>query len=185
MPIPQRQLLVLPNPWVVGCIDHLGRPAGRLPVDYYEHSQVPATFVGCRFAEVKEIEAAKFQRLGKIEVPFEPAHHDHRIIYSKEPVAIPNSAYYRDALKRGDLIAADARTAAAAGLSKFVKPEEALRAARAEAIGHFNASTGDNAHAEMGAFEPLWEGELPAAAPTPAAATSAPAASKSTDSKGS
>lgn len=187
MPIPIRQLLVLPNPWVVGCIDHLGRPAGRLPVDFYEHSQTPATFVGCRFAEVKEIAAAQIQKLGKREIEIAPARHDHRIAYSREPVSIPNSAYYRDAIKRGDLIAADERTARVSGLVKFVKPEEALAKAREEAIKHFNDHTAEDAHEEMGACEPLWFDDEPTGgSPAAKTASSAPAVatSKPTDSKG-
>lgn len=156
MPIPVKYLNVRSNPWIVGCIDHLGRPAGRVHVDPHEHSPVPATFVGCRFAEVKEIEAAKTMKLGKREIETAPARHDHRIAYSKENVSIPNSGYYRDAIKRGDLLPADEKTARHCGIAKFVKPEEALEKCRTEAIKNFNDSTGEDAHAEMGASEPLW-----------------------------
>lgn len=160
MPVPVRRLLVRPNPWIEGCIDHFGRPAGRVAVDPHEHSPIPATFVGCKFVDIKETVPEQITKIGKREISTAPARHDHRIAYSKEDVSIPNTGYYRDALKRGDLFPADAKTARAVGIAKFVPPDEALKQARESAIEHFNANTGEDAHAEMHAEyeggEPLW-----------------------------
>lgn len=198
MPVPVQKLLVRPNPWIEGCIDHLGRPAGRVHVDPQHGHVTYATFVGCKFVDVVETTPEQSIKVGKKEIPTAPARHDHRIAYSKEAVALPNTGYYRDALKRGDLFPEDEATARAAGIAKFVPPEDALKRARENAIAHFNANTGENAHAEMNELfqggEPIWladEAEQAAAdkavvkaATKSATPAPAPSADKTIDPKG-
>lgn len=201
MPVPVQKLLVRPNPWIEGCIDHLGRPAGRVHVDPQHGHVTYATFVGCKFVDVVETTPEQSIKVGKKEIPTAPARHDHRIAYSKEAVALPNTGYYRDALKRGDLFPEDEATARAAGIAKFIPADEALVAARKNAIAHFNANTGDDAHAEMhemfGGGEPLWlatedeqaatdkvAAKMPAASAKGAAPVSVTTTDKTTDPKG-
>jgi hypothetical protein len=89
---------------------------------------------------------------------------------------LPNTGYYRQAILCGDLIAADEKTLRAAGATGFVDPQKLLADARANAIAHFDASTGENAWVEMGSQEPLWldDETPPDAAPVAPPATPAP-----------
>jgi len=164
-----RTLRVHPNPYILGTVDHLGRPAGRVRCDYYEHAKTG--FVGAQLTDFVEVQPAVEQRMGGRTFVHSQARHDHRVTYSKVAVEIPNTAYYRDAIKRGDLFAADKKTWVACGgaAASFVEPKEALAKAKAEAIEHFDAATGEDAHKEMGAFEPIWIGDEAPAAPAAAA----------------
>lgn len=181
MPIPIRTLKVHPNPYVGDTIDHLGRPAGRVKCDYYEHSKTG--FVGAVLTDFVEVSPAIEHKIDGRSFSVVPAQHDHRVAYSRVAVEIPNTAYYRDAIKRGDLFAADVKTFVAAGgaAAQFVDPAKALAAARDAEIARFNAATGDDAHAEMGAFEPLWIGDEEPAL-KPAFTTKATGAAKTADS---
>lgn len=172
MPVPVPRLRVHPNPFVGSdhdgsSIDHLGRPAGRLPCDYHEHSKTG--WVGAKLTDLIETAPAQSFKIGKRSFDTAPARIEHRVAYSKIAVDIPNTAYYRDAIKRGDLFAADKKSWVASGgaAMTFVEPATALMKARANAIAFFNAATGDGAHAEMGSSEALWFGDDGAvAAPT-------------------
>lgn len=186
MPIPVSRLRVHPNPYVGSdhdgsSIDHLGRPAGRVPYDPYEDSprMPPDIGVGAKFANIRETHAAKSMRFGKRSVEHQAARFDHRIAYSKVAVELPNTGYYRDAVKSGHLFAADKKTWVASGgaAKDFVEPTVALAKAKADAIKHFDNATGEDAHKEMGAHEPLWFGGDEPAAPT--ATTALPAAAAS------
>jgi len=184
MPVPVTRLRVFPNPYIKETIDHLGRPAGRVKCDHYEHSKTG--LVGAKFAEVVETHPAQSYKVGKLNYTTAPARHDHRIAYSRVAVEIPNTGYYREAVKRGDLFAADKKTWVACGGAAltFVDPATALAKAKKETIEHFDASTGDGAHAEMGGHEPLWFGgdEPAAAAPVaPAEPVNASSAESPTD----
>lgn len=187
MPVPVPRLRVHPNPFVGSdhdgsSIDHLGRPAGRLPCDFHEHSKTG--WVGARLTDLVETAPAQSFKIGKRTFDTAPARVEHRVSYSKVSVDIPNTAYYRDAIKRGDLFAADKKSWVAAGgaAQAFVEPATALMKARANAIALFNAATGDGAHSDMGAFEPLWfDGDDSDPTP-PAAKSSAPTAPSKTTS---
>lgn len=152
MPFPNKKLKVHPNPWVF--IDHLGRPAGRLPFDGYEHSQSPGA-VGATITDVKLVQSAMIMRVAGRDLEVNPAQHDHRITYSKEAVEIPNTAYYRDAIKRFDLVAADSATAQEAGV-KFEDPSSVLSKLKLEAVARFNAETAEDAYSRFGAVEPIY-----------------------------
>jgi hypothetical protein len=175
MPVPVPRLRVHPNPFVGSdhdgsSIDHLGRPAGRVNCDYYEHSKTG--FVGAKLTDVVETHPAQSFKVGKKSFDAAPARHDHRVSYSRVSVEIPNTAYYRAAVKSGALFAADKKTWIACGGSAvtFVEPANALMKARAAAIELFNAATGEGAHQEMGSNEPLWFGGDDAATPVAPAA---------------
>lgn len=157
MPFPNSKLRVFPNPWVF--VDHLGRPAGRLPFDAYEGSP-SFGFVGATLTDVKLIAKEMVFRVAGQDIPVNPAQHDHRITYSKEPVEIQNTAYYRDAVKRLDLIAADSETASTCGLL-FVDPSRVLAKQKAEAIAKFDAETAEDAWKRFGAVEPIYTSSVP------------------------
>lgn len=169
MPIPVRTLSVLPNPWVERCIDHNGAPAAHLPIDSQDQSMAAAVFVGCKMVDTVETHATQYQRLGTKQIVISPARHYSRWAYSKAPVALPNTGYYRQAILCGDLIAADEKTLRAAGGVGFIDPQKVLADARENAIAHFDASTGEGAWVEMGSQEPIWiEDDAPSAPDAPA-----------------
>jgi hypothetical protein len=175
MPFPTAKLKVLPNPWTY--IDHAGQPAGRLPPDPYEDSP-SAGPVGARMTDVKEIQKAQMMRVAGVDMEVGSAQHTHRFVYAKDPVSIPNTPYYRNAVKCGDLIAADSKTAALCGL-KFEDPKSVLAKAKAAAIAKFDAETDEDAYKQFGSVEPLYvQDDAPATAvsvkPTPVT-TTAPA----------
>lgn len=178
MPIPVNRLRVHPNPFIVGTVDHLGRPAGRVPYDPFEDAprKLPDIGVGAKQTDVVVVAPAQSVRVGNQDFETSPARVDHRVSYSRVAVEIPNTPYYREAIQHGNLFAADRKTWTASGGSpnSFVEPKEALAKAREAAIGHFDASTGEDAHKEMGAHEPLWFGGEEPSAQKPAASAGKP-----------
>lgn len=190
MPITVRELSVVPNPWIEDCIDKRGFPAGRVHVDHHEHSPIQGSFVGCKIVDVREIASAVVQKIGKKTIEISAAVNDHRVAYVRKPLNIPNTAYYRDAISRGELFAADMKTAKAAGLTKFVPVEEAMSAARKNAIAHFDARTEEDAFNQLAEMdesypdhEPLWlksDEELEAEAKAAKATADAPVPALST-----
>ena len=170
MPLPSKKLRVFPNPWVY--IDHLGRPAGRLPFDAFEHSQSPGA-VGAEICDVKLVAAATVMRVAGRALEVQFPQHDTRIKYTRDPVSIPASNYYRDAVKRGDLVAADQETAALCGVT-FTDPAKALANAKAEAVAKFNAETGEDAYAAFGSVDPIFDTPSPLLS-APVAPTTEPA----------
>lgn len=156
MPFPTKKLKVFPNPWVY--IDHNGRPAGRLPPDPYEDSP-SARSIGATMTDVVEVQKPMVMRVAGMDLEVNPAQHEHRITYSREAVEIPNTPYYRNAIKCLDLIAADAETAAVSGV-KFEDPTVVLARVKAAAIKAFDAETGQDAHKKFGSVEPLFTDPL-------------------------
>lgn len=171
MPFPNKQLRVFPNPWLY--IDHLGRPAGRLPFDGYEHSPSFGA-IGATLTDVKLMVPANIMRVAGTDMEVTQAAHDHRITYSKDAVSIPNTAYYRDALKRYDLVAADKETAKEAGL-KFEEPYIVLNRLKVEAVKKFNAETDEDAYSRFGSVEPFFDSPVTNQAPAPVAVVAAKA----------
>ncbi len=162
MPFPTKKLRVFPNPWTF--IDHLGRPAGRLPPDGYEDSP-SAGPVGAMLTDVVEVQKTMTMRVAGQDVPVNLPQHDHRVVYSKDSVEIPNTAYYRYAVKSREIVAADAETAAVCGI-KFEDPAKLLAYLRSISITQFDAETGEDAYKKFGAVEPLYT--KPAASPVSA-----------------
>lgn len=152
MPFPSKKIRVFPNPYTY--IDHLGRPAGRLPFDGFEHSPNPG-FVGAAISNVVKIQSAMTARVAGVEMEVNPAQHDMRITYSADAVEIPKTHYYLDAIRRLDLIPADKETAQEAGV-KFEDPKKTLNDFRSEAIKRFDAETAEDAYSRFGSIEPLY-----------------------------
>lgn len=126
------QVKILPNPW--HSLDHEGRPAGACPRERMPN-QAPGSHQGYVGAVL----------YATVPVALEPGHQgtpsqDTVWHFSKEPVAYADPrAYYRKALQNGEVIAADEKSAAAAGL-KFLPYDAALAASRAEAVAKWRAA---------------------------------------------
>lgn len=143
MPVQKKKLKVLPNPWTY--IDHQGRPAGRVAVEQPKDGFDPRS-VGARIADNPELVSQA--RKG---VPLAQDIHEIEIEYSKEPVEVANTDYYRKRVIRGDLIAADRESFVAAGgrPKDFEAHQKHVDAKKAEAMAQFDIDNG------AGAFEAL------------------------------
>ncbi len=121
-------LLVWPNPF--HALDHEGRPAGVL--SYEPTGDGSRTFDARRFVGAtlqakitqKAIEGTAQQSLQR--TWFE---------YLEEPTEVTATPYYKHAIARGEIFAANKETARLSGISLgFVEPGELLERARKEAI---------------------------------------------------
>lgn len=149
MPVHQKKLRVLPNPWLH--IDEKGRPAGLVRLEQPTNGTAIHGWVGATVASVDEIEPAKRVKVaGRV---FEQKHAiEYRTFnHADQPVTVDNTPYYRKRVWSGDLIAFDQATATACGISarSFVKPETLLEQLKQAAIKQFDAENGE------GAFEAL------------------------------
>ncbi len=149
MSITVRTLWVLPNPWAA--IDHLGRPAAAVPVDPVDHDPHNRRWVGAT-CEAKLVKPAQRQRIGSQIVVVAEAEYDLEWTFTDAPVRLPNTPYYRERVKRGELLAADKATAAACNvkLAKFQDPKRYLETLKGEAIKEFDARNGDGAYEALG-----------------------------------
>lgn len=124
-----RTLKVYANPYKT--LDGEGRPCHVLP--YEPEGDGVKTFDDRRFVgatlKVKVLE--KFPDGDPRQTVQE-----NTFVFSDEPALVKDTPYYRHALKRGDILPADAETARLAGL-KFVEPKEALAAHRDAAVQVF------------------------------------------------
>lgn len=146
MPLPIKSLLVLPNPWAA--IDHQGRPSGVVMCDPVEHVPTrdgePRRFVGAHLDPVKTRMTREFARGDA-----RSNEQDTVWVFATKPVDLPNTPYYRERIRHGELIAADEKTARVAGL-KFADPGKVIEAARASAIAAWETEVGvPGAFAEM------------------------------------
>lgn len=145
----KRELVVFANPWVA--LDHKGRACGACACDPVHHTP-DRRFVG---AEV-DMERTKLLRNPRPGDVLRSVPQDTVWKFDTGPVKLPITGYYKDKIRKGDLIAADAETAALAGIA-FVDPTKTLAAAKASAIQAFDSMYGS------GAYEHL-EGERATAA---------------------
>ncbi len=169
MPIPVKTLSVLPNPWVY--IDHKGRPAGRFPYESADGVPTDGRTIGSHIASAEEAQAAKSVRIAGFTFQLSAADHDIQIAYSNEPVTVPNTQYYRKAISRGDLIAADVKSATLSGIAAkdFESYAKHVESKRAAAIAEFDAANGEGAFAHF-------EAERSSAKAAPAEAEAQPEA---------
>lgn len=121
-------LLVWPNPFHT--LDHEGRPNSVLPIEPTGDGRTtfdPRAFVGARLnANITQraLEGTAQQNMQRTWFEYEDV-----------PTKVPNTAYYRHAIARGEIFAADEETAAKAGIvDTFVEADELLEAAKKEAI---------------------------------------------------
>lgn len=180
MPVRERTLRVYPNPW--GFIDHRGKAAGVVRLDYHEHNTNRA-WVGARIKTATKTKEAVAEVIrGKV---FRSGSDSHDIEweFDSAPVEIPNSAYYRDAIATGQLVAADKATAVAAGIraGDFEDPSRHLEKLKAAAIADFDAHNGEGAYAALNAIAAE---QVEAEKPEPAPAQPTTKSTKSDQPKG-
>lgn len=126
--IKPRTLLVWPNPF--HALDHEGRPAGVL--SYEPTGNGSTTFDSRRFIGA-DLKATILEKaiVGTAQQSMQRTWFE----YLSEPVTVPESPYYKHAIARGEIFAADEETARRAGITLgFVEPGELLERAKAEVI---------------------------------------------------
>jgi hypothetical protein len=138
--MPVRRLRVYTNPY--HCVDHNGWPTGACHVDIQDTDA--RAYVGARFSRhgtkllVSRDEAEKM--LKNQRTPPQVS----AFVFKMDPIELPDSRYYRNALRSGELLPADTFTAALAKVP--FKPVEQARteAMNARRVG-FDARWGDGA----------------------------------------
>lgn len=145
MPVQKKKLKVLPNPWTY--IDHTGRPAGHVKVEQPNRGFDPRA-VGSRIADDPVLTSAAQKG-----VPLAQDVHEIEREYSKEPVEVPNTDYYRRCVINGDLIAADRETFVACGgrPKAFEAHQKHLDDKKTEAITRFDVDNGEGAFKQLAA----------------------------------
>lgn len=126
--IKSRTLLVWPNPF--HALDHEGHPAGVL--SYEPTGDGVKTFDARRFigATLESRITAK-----AIEGTAQQSMQRTWFKYLDEPTEVPETPYYKHAIARGEIFAADAASAARAGITiGFVEPSVLLERCRKEAV---------------------------------------------------
>ena len=136
--MPLKTLRVFADPYAA--LDHEGRPAHACPTDP-AHTGPERRWVGAKLhadTALKKLDAATHEavRAGLHEHP-----QDTMFEFSDEAEELPRTPYYLARLKHGELIAADAETARAAGV-RFEDPELVLARSRLKAIRHWKAEKG-------------------------------------------
>lgn len=119
MPKPPPSLSVLPNPYAA--LDSDGEPAAAMPRVDLKNLYIGASIDRARTNEQK----TKY------------------LFDTKTEVRVPDLPTYRNALRSGDLLAADEATARAVGIA-FVPPAKALENAAAQAAARWRAETGED-----------------------------------------
>lgn len=148
---PSKLLRVLANPWLHIHIyaDGIARPVCAVPVDMVEHVPGPTNrCVGARIESVVETQKRETMRVGTKLVQRKPKREEIYWTFATEPESIPCTGYYRDRIREGALIPADAESAKLAGVP-FIEPAQALALARETAIAAFNAANGPLAFESM------------------------------------
>lgn len=135
-----KTLRIFPNPF--HALDHDGHPNAVMPKEPEGHVGNPIDnreFIGAQmrheFIDPVLPDGDARQRRQRT-----------RFVFSDDAVTVPHTAYYRFALVRREVIAADEETAKAIGMA-FVEPGPALEAERAAAIG-FRARMAHEDHDE-------------------------------------
>lgn len=125
----KRTLLVWPNPF--HALDHEGRPAGVLP--YEPEGNGTTTFDDRRFvgAQLKSEITQRFPR-GDARQSIQRTWFE----FTDVAIRVKNTAYYSQAIARGEIFAADEESAKLCGIDKsFLEPGSLLERAREEAAG--------------------------------------------------
>lgn len=128
MPAPNR-LLVHPNPFAALDVD--GNPAGA-----FQEEGAPGVYIGATLVTDGPEPPPGDVLSGAATPP------TRRFLFEAGEVSVPATSHYLYALRTGELLPADERTAREAGIAKFVPHEEALKAARKRAIADFKAAHG-------------------------------------------
>lgn len=135
-------LRVFPNPFAA--TDRDGVPCAVCPRDPDADGGGPASFVGarvCRKGTQILQDFSKQGRVGKLNIgdyelrsPMQRTRYEYlgiqstdpklaELLSAKEPIELPATKYYKDRLREGALLPADAATARAAKLTAFIEPK--------------------------------------------------------------
>src|SRR5690606_35565370 len=115
-----------------------------------------------------KVDATKTKVLrAKVEGDIRPSFQNTEYSFSRDPVSVPMTAYYRQGLRSGAILPADEATAKWAGLERFVHAEAALEAARKAAESAFERTYGAGSLAQARGLEVTAPKELKPAAPQP------------------
>ncbi len=130
-----KRLSVFPNPYLA--LDHDGYPAGACQTDRMEHvGETVRSWVG---AAIDEKQTFHTEKLSTFEQAFRFPTQQTRFRFDLvNPTMLPVTQYYRDRVRDGELIPADAVTAKLCEVP-FVEPREALAKAKAAAIADWRA----------------------------------------------
>lgn len=158
-------LQVLPNPYRT--LDADGNPIHAFPCSVKHVGNQPA-YVG---AKHKLVPAAGMASITGVDAKGTPGSQNTVVAFrintgpkervkvtyefSFEPVDVPHEEHYRRGLRSGDILPANARTAAAAGMA-FKDPKEILAASKEAAAKQFKREFG---------ITPTWANNEPAKAP--------------------
>lgn len=131
--------LVYPNPFIH--MDHDGYPAGVCHCDLLEHVGNVRKWVGAR---LDQDQTTPLEKLSKEETGYRFARQQTRFSFDfSEPTRVPVTEYYRDRLRGGEILPADAATHKLAGLEgDFVPARQALAKAKEEALKLWRANYG-------------------------------------------
>lgn len=127
-------LSVVPNRYIH--LDHLGRPAGAVVLDAGPDARPGRPrYVGARF--VAEPVAEKRSDIPNLNLPKQ----DGRLEFDTGPVTVLDTDHHRQALRTGELFAADRATwkRVFPGETTFTPAADLLAAARAQAIADWQA----------------------------------------------
>ena len=151
---------VIANPFHV--LDHKGRPCCAVPKEpgkVGEHAGYIGAKLDRDLTKITREEERGEIRGTRQETVFS---------FSSDPVEVPTSLYYRDALRSGSLIAADKATAQWAGVD-YVEPEKALADAEKDAEAAFDQNYGKGSIATLRGTdnEPATDPAEPPPGPSP------------------
>lgn len=134
----QATLMVWANPY--HALDHFGRPSGHVARERTPGTLGHAGYVGCACVASAPIEVEK----GSAASPDQ----DTCWHFSREAVKVLDSAYYRGAVRNGELFPADEKTAKCSSSGdvtvKFESLDSALAKSKAEAFGKWRAAFGED-----------------------------------------
>lgn len=151
MPLPLKTLRILPNPWTM--IHYAGAspgpdkgPQGAFPMDSAGRSDMPLRFIGAILTEDPSTEKriANDPRGPNNKGTFKYPGLNPATLTSGTPIEVPaSSAYYRDALREGDVVPGDSATA-----ERIPCRFKSLAEARADGIKRFEAEHGEGTFEE-------------------------------------
>jgi hypothetical protein len=130
-------LRVFANPYVH--LDPSGRPCGACPVDP-AHLPDRREWVGA-WLDAERTKVLSTPEKGEVRAPVQET----IFAFSQDAIELPATPGYLDRIRSGELLAANAPTAQAAGIV-FVAPDAALERARTAAVAAWRALYGEEPH---------------------------------------
>jgi len=138
----KRFLRVLPNPWTN--IDENGTPNGFVLWDPAIVPPRERKMIGATISKADLVVPEVSETVRGMKYTLRQARHQNEITYETEPVLIEDTSYHRAEISQGNLIAADAETAAQCGIvDSFEEPLEHIAKLRELAIEQFKLANLD------------------------------------------